>query len=45
MGLVAQLGQAAADVLDVFVHAEDFLHHQDDREVVALSGLSPVGPI
>ena len=33
---VAQLGEAAADVLDVFVDAEDLLVHQDDREVGAL---------
>ena len=31
-GQVAELGEAPADVLDVFVDAEDLLHHQDDRE-------------
>ena len=30
---VAELGEAAAGVLDVFVDAEDLLVHQDDREI------------
>src|SRR5215470_4312813 len=35
-GQVAQLGEAPADVLDMLVDAEDFLHDQDDREGSAL---------
>src|SRR6478735_5912763 len=34
-GVVAGLGEAAADVGDVRVHAEDFLHHQDGAEAGA----------
>ncbi len=36
-GQVAELGEAAADVLDVFVDAEDLLHDEDDRERARLS--------
>ncbi|MNC85119.1 hypothetical protein D3C83_06980 [compost metagenome] len=32
---VTELGEAAADVLDVLVHAEDFLNHQHQRELAA----------
>ena len=35
---VAELGEAAADVLDVGVNAEDLLHHQGDRVGVAALG-------
>ena len=34
-GEVTGLGDAPADVLDVLVHAEDFLHDQHDREIAA----------
>ncbi len=37
-GAVPQLGEAPANVLDVLVHAEDFLHDQHDREILARGG-------
>ena len=42
-GQVAELGEPAADVLDVLVDAEDFLHDQHDRERPALRRHRPVG--
>ena len=40
---VARLGEAARDVLDVLVHAEDFLHHEDDRKALPAGGPRMVG--
>ena len=42
-GQVAELGEPAAEVLDVLVDAEDLLHHQDDRERPPARGHRPVG--
>ena len=42
-GEVAELGEPAADVLDVLVDAEDLLDDQDDRERPALGRHRPVG--
>ena len=35
---IALLGQAAAQILNMFMDAEDFLHHQHDGERAALVG-------
>ena len=32
-GVIAGMREAAAEILDVLVHAEDFLHHQHHRRV------------
>lgn len=40
---VAELGEAAANVLNVVIDAEDLLVDQDDREVGALGGAGIVG--
>ena len=42
-GEITQLGQAATDVLDMFMHAEDFLHHQYRRQRLFPSGCRPIG--
>src|SRR5690606_10991343 len=42
-GQVAELGEAAADILDVLVNAEDLLHHHDSGEGAALGRHGPVG--
>ncbi|MGC4003880.1 MAG: hypothetical protein QM811_12440 [Pirellulales bacterium] len=42
-GQVALLGETAADVLDVLVHAEDFLHDQHDRKLARFVGHGAVG--
>ena len=42
-GQVAELGEPAADVLDVLVDAEDLLDDQDDRERSAVGRHGPVG--
>src|SRR5690349_24297550 len=39
---IAELGEPAADVLDVLVHAEDFLDHQHYRQPAALVRHRPV---
>ena len=43
IGAVAELGEPAAHVLDVLVHAEDFLHHQDQRTLVAAGRQGTIG--
>ena len=43
-GQVAELGEPAADVLDVLVDAEDLLHDEDDRERPARRRASPGRP-
>jgi hypothetical protein len=40
---VAELGKAAADILDVSVDSEDFLVHQDDGEAGSLRRAGVVG--
>ncbi len=40
---VAELGQAAGRLLDVFVHAEDFFDHENDREYAGAVRLRAVG--
>jgi hypothetical protein len=40
---IAELGEPAAHVLDVLVHAEDLLHHQHERQLAALLGHGAVG--
>ena len=42
-GEVAELGEAPADVFDVLVHAEDFLHNKHDRKLLALGGHRAIG--
>ena len=42
-GQIAQLGQPPTDILDVFVHAKDFLHDEHDRQGISLRGRGPVG--
>ena len=37
-GQIAQLGEPAADVLDVFVDSEDFLYDEDNRQCSSLLG-------
>src|SRR4030095_1137386 len=39
---VTGLGKTAAEILDVFVDAEDLLNHQDSRERPAFGGHGPV---
>lgn len=40
---LAKLGEAADDILDMLVNAENFLHHQDDRMRTVSFGRRPVG--
>jgi hypothetical protein len=42
-GQITGFGQAAADIFDVFVDAEDFLHDEHRREVLSLRGHRAVG--
>ncbi len=42
-GQIAELGQPAAEVLDMFMDPEDFLHDEDDGKRPAAQGHCPVG--
>ena len=42
-GQVAQLGQAAADILDMLVDAEDLLYDQDHGKRSPVVGQGPIG--
>lgn len=42
-GVIAGLGQTAAEILDMLMDAEDFMHDQDDRGVTSLGRHGAVG--